>query len=438
MLRTGDISAKPWFRPAIAAWFAVLFGGGTLAILLSIPREALEWRLGAIGLADLHPAFAPPVGGMGLLPLAGIAALIGLALGLYIADRVIRSQSAKPAAVSDTPWEADTRPPEPKVVEEEPAKIRVLSARDDIDEEGIPAPKADMPDNTIWLAGSEFDADPDVEAEVAANAASDADFSLDGEVSDDIEADADAPLEDIAHEVIEVGEFEEVEEEITLPTPRRPHFSEWQEVGSSEVDPVPLTEEAEAIELAELASDEIAEDVEEADDYLPDPQPPLREEPAIPQMYEAPQPDPEYQDDPEPETVFDAPEPEPEIVLEAPEPVVAPVPTPTTIAQPEPEAAFQPDPFPASAPASVSRPQPVATPDPAELSLDALASRLGRAMEDHRSRRISTDRAASHGMPVKYPSDSESGQQTPADSPGESQNALRDALEKLDNAGKRR
>lgn len=76
MLRTGDISAKPWFRPAIAAWFAVLFGGGTLAILLSIPREALEWRLGAIGLADLHPAFASPVGGMGLLPLAGRSAAL--------------------------------------------------------------------------------------------------------------------------------------------------------------------------------------------------------------------------------------------------------------------------------------------------------------------------------------------------------------------------
>lgn len=435
MLRTGDISAKPWFRPAIAAWFAVLFGGGTLAILLSIPREALEWRLGAIGLADLHPAFASPVGGMGLLPLAGIAALIGLALGLYIADRVIRSQSAKPAAASDTPWETDTRPPEPKVVVEEPAKIRVLSARDDIDEEGIPAPKADMPDDTIWLAGSEFDADTGIEAEVATKAVSDTDTSLEEAMFDEIEAEAEAPLEDIAPENIEDEEVNVEFDPPAPPAPRRPHFSEWQEVGSSQTGSVHLNETAKAFELEELATEELSEGLaeDEADEFLPEPLPPLRDEPAIPQMYQTPESksEPVYPE-------YDVPESEAEIILEPPHPVAAPTPVPAPMDDPELEAAFQPDHFPVSAPDSVSRSQPVATPDPSELSLDALASRLGRAMQDHRSRRLSAAPANALRMSADYPSDSESGRQTPSDSQGESQNALRDALEKLDNAGKRR
>lgn len=124
MMDDSQVSQRNWFRPAVAAWFALLLGGGTLAILLAIPRESLEWRLGAVGLADLHPVFAPPVGGAGLLPLVLVATFAGALIGLLIASRIARQDRPRVAfqhAADLPPFEADAA--EVDVVEEhdEPA-----------------------------------------------------------------------------------------------------------------------------------------------------------------------------------------------------------------------------------------------------------------------------------------------------------------------------
>lgn len=111
MMDDSQVSQRNWFRPAVAAWFALLLGGGTLAILLAIPRESLEWRLGAVGLADLHPVFASPVGGAGLLPLVLVATLAGALLGLLIASRIARQDRPRVAfqhAADLPPFEADS------------------------------------------------------------------------------------------------------------------------------------------------------------------------------------------------------------------------------------------------------------------------------------------------------------------------------------------
>lgn len=481
MLRTGDISAQPWFKPAIAAWFAVLFGGGTLAILVSIPREALEWQLGAIGLADLHPAFAAPVGGAGLVPIAGLAALIGLGLGFYLAERVVRSQQPKSSPKSEAPWKEEPKAPEPKVTAEEPGKIRVLSALDDIDEEGIPPPKSDDTAN-IWLPGSEFDPDPDVEAEIEALSTPHAEAEGKGEpgIQPEIETipafltKSESPEEiepnlDSQTSQQEPEQQEEVEiENVERPPQRTPHFSDWQEVGAPRSTPkpeAPATLEATppAPAAPQLATRQPAmpqpAETEQAirqasePDIAPfyrqaPPEGPASERAApVPKMYEpeidetepepdivlrAPEPqplppleretEPEPEPEPEPAIVLTPPEPAPEteteteIILEAPEPIMAPAPTPA--------------PVPDSTPAPTPKPAPA--PDPADMSLEALTSRLGRAMNSHGQSR-NTSSASGHDAARESAPPSAAAPQ--ADN---SQDVLRHALEKLGNAGKRR
>lgn len=133
-----------WFKPAVAAWFALLVGGGTLAIWLLTPAERRDSMVAESGLAGLHHYFEAPVGNAGMLAVVGIAALLGFALGWAIAGRVVASSAANtlpfaPASAVEIEDDGDWSDQSifGKSVPAEPQRRRVFSAREDIGEEGI-------------------------------------------------------------------------------------------------------------------------------------------------------------------------------------------------------------------------------------------------------------------------------------------------------------
>ena len=126
-----SMTQRAWFRPVVGLWFALLLGAGTLGVLYVMAPATRDYYFARAGLAGLHPYFEAPVGMAGFAAVAAVAALVGLVLGMIIAARLAKRDDAD----LEEEW-ADEDAPE-DVVEEEPARNRVLSARDDIDEDGI-------------------------------------------------------------------------------------------------------------------------------------------------------------------------------------------------------------------------------------------------------------------------------------------------------------
>ncbi|MCA0903302.1 hypothetical protein [Qipengyuania aquimaris] len=126
-----SMTQRAWFRPLVGLWFAFLLGAGTLGVLYVMAPTARDYYFARTGLAGLHPYFEAPVGMAGFAAVAAVAALVGLVLGMIIAARLAKRDDAD----LEEEWtDEDARE---EIVEEEPARTRVLSARDDIDEDGI-------------------------------------------------------------------------------------------------------------------------------------------------------------------------------------------------------------------------------------------------------------------------------------------------------------
>lgn len=147
--RDSGLARQKWFKPAVSGWFALLLGGGTLAIWLITPPFKRDAFMANTGLAGLHRYFEAPVGNAGMLAIVGVAALVGLLLGAFVGGRVAASSNDTlpftPAVetVDDSNWSDDAifgarETPEP-------GRRRLFSTREDIDELGIGEPAS--PDN---------------------------------------------------------------------------------------------------------------------------------------------------------------------------------------------------------------------------------------------------------------------------------------------------
>ncbi len=86
------VSAHPAFPVIVTVWFAALFGIGSLVLPISLfERLAL-----ASGLADVFAAAQPPLGGTARIAVALLAALLGAGAGLFVARRIAAAQTERP------------------------------------------------------------------------------------------------------------------------------------------------------------------------------------------------------------------------------------------------------------------------------------------------------------------------------------------------------
>ncbi|UOR15998.1 hypothetical protein [Qipengyuania aquimaris] len=113
------MASKRWFKPAVAVWFALLLGGG----LLLMP-------------STVHASIAQVTGITGRLLVSAIAGIFGLMLGWAIASRIAQATAPRAIAPGLEPHEAGDWD-DGELVEEEPRRRRVFSAREDIGEDGI-------------------------------------------------------------------------------------------------------------------------------------------------------------------------------------------------------------------------------------------------------------------------------------------------------------
>ncbi|MBY6127506.1 hypothetical protein KUW15_02130 [Qipengyuania aquimaris] len=113
------MASKQWFKPAVAVWFALLLGGG----LLLMP-------------STVHASIAQATGITGRLLVSAIAGVFGLMLGWAIASRIAQATAPRAIAPGLEPHEAGDWD-DGEVIEEEPRRRRVFSAREDIGEDGI-------------------------------------------------------------------------------------------------------------------------------------------------------------------------------------------------------------------------------------------------------------------------------------------------------------
>lgn len=88
------VSAHPAFPVIVTVWFAALFGIGSLVLPISLfERLAL-----ASGLADMLAAAQPPLGATARIAVALLAAVIGAGAGLFVARRIAAAQMERPVA----------------------------------------------------------------------------------------------------------------------------------------------------------------------------------------------------------------------------------------------------------------------------------------------------------------------------------------------------
>lgn len=133
--RTAPISSHPAFRWGVGAWFALLLGLG----LFVMPAGVHQSIAGAVGLADMFEANALR------LILSGLAAALGLALGLVLAMRVAALNEADAEDLEDEEadnlagvWLDDDTSDEPEVAPD-PGPRRPFNPLEDMEEEGIGA-----------------------------------------------------------------------------------------------------------------------------------------------------------------------------------------------------------------------------------------------------------------------------------------------------------
>jgi hypothetical protein len=118
------ISAHPAFPAIVALWFAALLGIGTLVL----PNILIDKIVDTTGLAAIIPAAAPPIGFMAKLTLAALAAVAGVAGGIFVARKVVESQNgAKPVTIGRRDAHS---------MQNTPAK-RPIVATEELGEEGL-------------------------------------------------------------------------------------------------------------------------------------------------------------------------------------------------------------------------------------------------------------------------------------------------------------
>ncbi|MFK4004489.1 hypothetical protein [Qipengyuania sp. NPDC077563] len=139
-LEDSGITDRAWFRPAVAVWFALLLGAG----LWFMPPRVHDSLASLLGLDRMLPLFAAPIGAAGTAILCAALALFGGMLGWALAARLGRPARQK-VLTSDAGPVDNARLGSPEEETMEPRRRRVLSAREDIDEEGIP-PSIDAPE----------------------------------------------------------------------------------------------------------------------------------------------------------------------------------------------------------------------------------------------------------------------------------------------------
>lgn len=84
------VSAHPAFPAIVAVWFAALLGVGSVVLPIALFENASE----ASGLASLWVAAQPPLGPTARIAIAFVGAILGVIVGLAVARRVIAAQSA--------------------------------------------------------------------------------------------------------------------------------------------------------------------------------------------------------------------------------------------------------------------------------------------------------------------------------------------------------
>lgn len=134
------ISSHPAFPAIVALWFAALFGIGTLVL----PNILIEKAVDAVGLAAVIPAAAPPIGFTAKLTLAIGAAIVGILAGLFVARKIVASQSAvEPSRAAEHSAREEI---------EAPVK-RPIVATEELGEEGLGRADDDDLDEPIASAG---------------------------------------------------------------------------------------------------------------------------------------------------------------------------------------------------------------------------------------------------------------------------------------------
>ena len=114
------ITGHPLFPAVIALWFGALFGLGNLAI-----RPALfESLVVRIGIDQIIPAAAPPLGITARILIALTLAAVGAAIGAILARRLARPERREAAAPARPPFGLRAAP--------EPAARRPISAHDEL------------------------------------------------------------------------------------------------------------------------------------------------------------------------------------------------------------------------------------------------------------------------------------------------------------------
>ncbi len=158
------ISSHPGFKYAVGLWFAA-FLGFSVFVQPGTNHDILSKSL---GLAAILPAAEPPVGLAGRAALAAIAALLGLLLGLVIAQRIALAHALEDENEADweqapddqserSVWLDDAAHPS---LAEQPRAHRVFNPREDIDEDGIagPPPADPWPEDAIDEQAEDEDA----------------------------------------------------------------------------------------------------------------------------------------------------------------------------------------------------------------------------------------------------------------------------------------
>lgn len=195
------LTAKPWFKPAVGVWFAVLAGLG----LYLMP-------------ASVHAAIKGATGLGGPLVVALVAALAGFLIGYAIAALIARSGRRRAIAPGLEPHDVgawnDT------VETAELRRRRVFSAREDIGEDGI-GTRTPMLDDQPEPARAFEDILAEIPEAAAPEYAPDEDWSdEDWDAVEEVMANPQPEIvaEPVAHDPpIEDAEFETIEEDEPAP-----------------------------------------------------------------------------------------------------------------------------------------------------------------------------------------------------------------------------
>ena len=214
------MASKRWFKPAVAVWFALLLGGG----LLLMP-------------STVHASIAQVTGITGRLLVSAIAGIFGLMLGWAIASRIAQATAPRAIAPGLEPHEAGDWD-DGEVMEDEPRRRRVFSAREDIGEDGIGVSEEVAAEDEVAPSRAFEDILADIPEAVPEESWEEKSEPIDLSEEQAFPHEDREPEETI---VIEDAEFETIEEEIA------------EDVVEDEPPPAPTVEATSATPLAGLS-----------------------------------------------------------------------------------------------------------------------------------------------------------------------------------------